>query len=442
MVRVSAPNDPVDSIPILEMPEDMTGWEPDYSPPPRPWQDELLRSADGKQLKKESLHNIILFIGNKYRGVFVLNEFSSEVFIARCPPWDDPQKFKVRRLAHDDVIRMTAQLECDGLAPTPRKTEDAILTVAKVNSVHPVRRYFDTLVWDGRSRLETWLSYYLGAEFQPTEYLATVGTKWLVAAVTRIFEPGAKFDHMLVLEGAQGRGKSTALRVLATFGHDEPEEYFCDALTMGDIHEPRVIAMLQGKMIVEFSELDGMGKKDDESLKRWITLQVDELQKKYQNQVTQYPRQFVLSATTNNNTWLRDPSGNRRYWPVRVGNRIDIDALRRDKEHLWAEAVALYKKGHQIWLSNDDPIYQVAEAEQAQRLEGDVWADAVMEFVKDKQDARIAEILEGSLNIEKARQDKSAEMRVRNILKSNGWVSDENGERGGKRCRVWKNKCI
>lgn len=438
---MSAPRDPEDdgqppeAVPMADEPEDASRWEPDYEPlvPAVNWQNLLVKNSGGK-LKSDSLQNAILLVENQYKGIFVLNEFSDEIFVIRCPPWEDPAKFKAHRLTQDDIIRMTACLECRGLAPTTKKTADAISTVAKKNAFHPVRKYFDSLKWDGISRLSKWISYYLGSE-QNLDYLAAVGTKWLVAAVTRIYRPGAKFDHMLVLEGKQNKGKSTALRTLATFGRDEPVEYFCDSVTLDEIGEPSATAMFQGKIIIEFQELEGMKKKEDTALKRYITLQTDEVQKKYENPVTAYPRQFVLAGTTNDDCWLRDPTGNRRYWPVKVGE-IDIAALKNDREQLWAEAVALYKADYKIWLADGDPVYKLAQAEQSQRVAADPWEPHVLKFIAGRPFVTIAEILKDLMPLV-ASHDNAASSRVAGILKNNGWESNQETIEG-VRARYWK----
>ena len=174
--------------------------------------------------------------------------------------------------------------------------------------------------------------------------MAFIGKKWLTAAVRRAFKPGCKFDHVLVMEGKQGKGKSTALKVLATFGHDVEESYFTDAIMIADIQTKDTIQKIQGSIIVELAELAGFNKKDDEEIKRWITLQHDDVRLPYARTTTRFNRQCVLSATTNSYDYLKDAIGNRRYWPVKTEN-IDLEALRADKTQLWAEAVYNFKPG-------------------------------------------------------------------------------------------------
>lgn len=212
----------------------------------------------------------------------------------------------------------------------------------------------------------------------------------MVAGAARILEPGTKFDHMLVLEGVQGSGKSSALRMLATF--DGKYEYFCDNLSFGEINDRAAIQKLQGKLIIEVAELDGMGKKDDTELKKWITLQSDEIQKKWENAITRYLRQFILSGTTNKDEWLRDPTGNRRYWPVKVG-QINFKAIEDNREQLWAEAVALYTQGFKFHIDKNDRIYEMVEHEQSSRLEEDAWEHSVAKFVDGRNYTRINDIL-------------------------------------------------
>lgn len=369
---------------------------------------------DGK-----SLNNTVIFVREHYKGLFVLNEFSDEIIVRKCPPWEKEHEFRVHRLSDNDVTMMTATLEYYGFKPSVERTRAAIEAVANIHRIHPVRQYFSSLQWDGVPRLGTWLEYYCGATVQPHEYLERIGTMWLVAGVKRVFEPGAVFHNMLVLEGKTNIGKSRTLKALATFGKDIEEEYFTDAVRFKHIDKPAALQILQGKLIVEFAELADMDGESDESLKAWITQSSDEMIKKWAKYPTKYPRQFILAGSTNNDNWLRDPTGNRRYWPVRCLS-FKSDEINRDKEQLWAEAVQLYKDGYSITMPDSDPVYRIAKAEQAMRLMDDPWGDILAKEVHGKPFVTY-EQLYAWLCIPIKDRDTDTDRRIRGAMQNIGW---------------------
>ncbi len=322
---------------------DKTDSDPRPVPASESWR-ELLNWRKKGQIEPNSGANTFLILNHdkKWKGVFVYDLFSRQVLMHRCPPFMADSEFRVKRLEHDDIVKTSYALEYDGLGPSVQRTHDAIKAVAKENRIHPVRDYFDALEWDGVERLDTWLRVYLGATEHDPNYLGPVGAKWLVAAVKRIYQPGAKFDHMLVLEGPQNIGKSFALRTLATLGADEEVEYFTDAIRLEQTALPETIAGLQGSLIMEFAELAALKKREFEDLKNWITIRIDQAQMKYESEITPFPRQFVLAGTTSEE-WLFDPEYAWWFWSVKCREKIDIDRLRGIRRQLWAEAVHRYK---------------------------------------------------------------------------------------------------
>lgn len=417
----------------LETPEDKQRINEDN------WQEYLVNDAKGR-LVKTSLRNTILL--TKYlsqtKDVFRYNEFRHEITVAKCPPWIHYNDFEVHELDDYDITQMTSTLETAEISPNTSNVHRAIEVVAKENSFHPARDYLEGLQWDGKERLKTWLSYYLGAENEDHEYLSIVGTKWLVAAVNRLYKAGCDFHHVLVLEGKQGAGKSTALRELATFGTAKKEAYFTDQVGISDIHNKDTIKMLQGSIIVELAELAGFNKKEDEEIKSWITSPVDQTRLPYARTPVKFPRQFVLSATTNSYDYLKDPTGNRRYWPVEVGS-IDLGAIREDRMQLWAEAVALYREGHTIYLDSDGA--ELATREQEKRRSVDAWEDDVLDVISNlgmsaQEGFKIEKIMRG-LQLGLKDRDFKAQRRISSILQSNGYVSAVKSK-NGKSSRIWK----
>jgi predicted P-loop ATPase/phage/plasmid primase-like uncharacterized protein len=399
------------------------------------WKTKPTAEKEG-QLDPSSGRNTQVLIERQYPGMFRHNEFSDEIWICVRPPWEAKKKFIVRPFTDNDVVNMAAELETLGLNYNPKRTREAIETVAEKHSIHPVRTWFDQLKWDGVPRLGTWLERYCGAMEQDKDYLKTVGTIWMVAAVRRIYEPGVKFDHMLVLEGKQAIGKSTALRILSTFGDDYEVSYFTE-MSMSQIGKSDALQISQGKLIIEFAELDGIKSAADTKLKSWISAQVDEIVKKYKTQVTKYPRQFILAGTTNDDDYLKDSTGNRRYWPVRC-HWINTRELKKVQEQLWAEAIYLHKQKHKIYISDDDPVYKLTYEEQAKRLDTDPWEERVINKIELKRFISSAEVL-SELGLPVHAITPKEQGRVNSIMKKLKWEQRQDKKITGHRRRVWFN---
>lgn len=244
-----------------------------------------------------------------------------------------------------------------------RPSRDLFLTVvadaARQNAFHPVAEYLAGLRWDGVPRIGRWLATYGGAD--DTAYSHAVGELILVAAVRRVRQPGVKFDEMLVLESPQGKNKSTALKALAV-----RDDWFTDDLPL-NAEAKRVIEALSGKWIVEAGELKGMRQGGANHLKGLLSRTHDKARMAYDRLEREVPRQCVIVGTTNDSRYLRDTTGNRRFWPVAVTG-FDLDALRRDRDQLWAEAAAREAEGAPIRL--DPALWGDAAAEQdARRVE-------------------------------------------------------------------------
>jgi predicted P-loop ATPase len=212
-----------------------------------------------------------------------------------------------------------------------------ISDTARLNKFHPVREYLDAQVWDGVPRIDTWLTTYGGVE--NTEYSRAVGALVLVAGVRRVRQPGCKFDEMLIIEHqVQGTDKSSGLAVLAV-----NEDWFSDYLPL-NIDGKQVIEALRGRWIIEAGELSGMRRTDIGHLKSLLSRQIDRSRLAFGCIVCNVPRQCIIIGTTNDQEYLRDTTGNRRFWPVRCKG-FDIEALKRDRDQLWAEAAARESRG-------------------------------------------------------------------------------------------------
>jgi hypothetical protein len=237
----------------------------------------------------------------------------------------------------------------------------------------PVRDYLDGLTWDRKPRIDTWLSVYGGAE--DSVYTRAVGRLMLVAAVRRQSHPGSKFDEMLVAEGDQGAGKSEALRTLVP----DPE-WFTDSVPL-NADDKRLIEQTAGKWIVEVADLHGASKAEIEAVKAMMSRNADRSRLAFGRMTVERPRQFVIFGTTNDDRYLADQTGNRRFWPVKV-NRFDVDGLRWDRDQLWAEAAVAERSGESIRL--DPSLYPVAVREQEQRVVKNPFIDVLAEALQER----------------------------------------------------------
>lgn len=390
------------------------------------WQELLICDGKGNPVKT-SLKNNILFFNHhpRFKGMFKYNEFNHQITVAKCPPWEDEAEFHPHNLDDIDISQAAASIEDFGMSPDITRTHKAIQVTASNQKFHPAREYFNTLEWDGVPRLDKLTTYYFGADMSDgEEYLAFIGKKWMCAAVKRIYKAGAGFHHILVIEGTQGAGKSSALKRLATFGKERHESYFTDSVALSDIQSKDTIPKLQGSIIVELAELSGFSKKDDEEIKRWITLDHDLTRLPYERTPKRFDRQFVLAATTNNSDYLKDPTGNRRFWPFDAKN-IDDKAIERDKEQLWAEAVYLYKQGFDIIPTERER--ELAKEVTSKRMSVDTWEDDVVNAIdglgfKAIEGFKTHEVMNG-MGLGLRDQDYRNSQRVSKIIQTLGYIS-------------------
>ena len=380
--------------------------------------------------------NVILALSSDpvFAGVLAFDEFGQEIVVRQPLPWDCATASLPRPWEDADDIRTAEWLQLRGINVAPVVVGRAVGAVARELRVHPVRDWLDTLRWDGTPRLETWTSAYLGAE--PTAFHHTIGALWLISAIARIYRPGVKADHMLILEGPQGARKSTAIKVLAG------EEWFTDELP--ELGSKDAALHMQGVWIVEIAELDAIGRAEVSRIKAFLTRTTDRFRPPYGRHTVEIKRQCVFAGTVNPDTYLRDETGNRRFWPLRCGD-IDIEALRRDRDQLWAEALARFKDGA-IWWLEDKTLLSAARDEQDKRYQADAWDGLIDRWLTHEQrsvnhgfagvddwqheefersepirDVSVGEILEGAIGIEPAKWTRPDQMRVGAWLKSRSW---------------------
>jgi len=255
-----------------------------------------------------------------------------------------------------------------GFRPAREFFSIVVTDAARRNPFHPVRDYLAELLWDGTPRIDRWLTTYGGAE--DTSYIRAVGALFFIAAVRRVRQPGCKFDELLVLESEQGTHKSTALAILAV-----NDDWFSDDVPL-NADGKRTIEALAGRWILEAAELKGMRKGEIEHLKAFLSRRVDRARMSYDRLVTEVPRACIIVGTTNSDRYLRDLTGNRRFWPVRV-KAFDLETLKRDRDQLWAEGAYREARGESIRL--DPALYKVASDAQGARLIDDPYTDHIAE---------------------------------------------------------------
>jgi predicted P-loop ATPase len=297
---------------------------------------------------------------------------------------------------------------------------------ARYNTFHPVRDYLASLQWDGVKRLDKWLVTYGGAK--DTDYVRAVAAITLIAAVRRVRSPGCKFDEMLILENPQGKDKSSLLACLAV-----KPEWFSDDLPL-NADSKRVIEQTRGRWIIEAADLSGMRRADIEHLKAMLSRQVDRARLAYGRMTTDHPRQFIICGTTNSKDYLKDITGNRRFWPVEV-KTLDMVALTRDRDQLWAEAA--HREAARESIRLDPKLWSTAAVVQKERTIVDPWHDTLRETLgalKGKLLGADAWAIVGMEDVGRRTQDHNE--RLGNAMKSLGWERAV-ASFDGKNCRCY-----
>ncbi len=324
-----------------------------------------------------------------------------------------PWKTAVGREINEKLVRIIRHflLEYFGIEFSKENVFEACETLAQQNHFNPVEEYLKSLRWDGVERLDSWLEVYLGAEGD-REYLAAIGSLVLIAAVRRTRKPGCKFDNVMILEGKQGSGKSTALSILGG-------DWYSDA-ELGRVDNKDAPMILQNTWLHELGELVTLSKSESESIKAFISRSEDRYRAPYDRSTTTHPRRCIFIGTTNSNAYLRDSTGNRRYWPVKT-NKIDLDRLERDRDQLWAEAAA--KEKSQASLSLPEHLWQIAGAEQDTRRVEHPWFDLLKHWLDSHDLDRVLTqtLLKDCLRLEAGRSNQHHGRTLREVMVQLGW---------------------
>jgi predicted P-loop ATPase len=368
------------------------------------WTEDLMRGKRDEIIA--NLHNVILILRNgaRWKGVLAFDEFATRVELKKDPPfatsgtaWTDHYETLTRTWFQRQEIKVSQG-----------DIGRAVQAAARSNPFHPVREYLEGPVWDGTSRIDTWLIVYFSAE--DTAYVRAIGSRWLISAVARIYRPGCQADHALVFEGPQGRLKSSALRTLAV-----RDAWFADRLSRvgtKDAHQE-----LAGAWIVELAEMDCLNKATASAKKAFLTERFDRYRPPYGRHVIDRPRQNVFAGTINPPVggYLTDSTGNRRYWPLACLGDIDRAGLERDRDQLWAEAVQRFKAGAP-WHLETKALEALATAEQDTRFIVDLWEKPIRKWLGDRDEVALDDVLEHALGFPVGGAPQAAVNRAARVL--------------------------
>lgn len=361
---------------------------------------------------------------NPLYGLLRLNLFNGRIEFSRPAPWHKSDRTHAYWKDTDAVmLKYYLQTGDDGkrgafTGASKQLCDEAAIAVAQMHQYDPVVEWLDDTKWDGKARLDRWLVTYCGAP--DTAYVREVGKNTLIAACARGYQPGCKHDSMLVMEGGQDIGKSSVASVLGG-------EFYADVKIAVETPQEiqRTTQSMQLGWILEASEMEFTRKAEINAIKRFLTLQVDITRLPYEKYDSVLPRRsiFIGSVNPTDEGYLRDKTGNRRFWPVAV-TTISLEALARDREQLFAEAVVRYRKGEKWWIT-DPSIKAIAMAEQALRVEGDAWDEIISNWltVNNVQEILTTEyIAMAALNLPKHRIGRTEKSRLCNAMRAAGYT--------------------
>jgi predicted P-loop ATPase len=399
------------------------------------WEKELLWKStvgrDGQIVRtlEAGLSNVYAILRNapEWEGVVVYNDARGEVQFVAPPPFVEvePGAWTPERLSLATRVKTVIWLErVWHLKTNSKAVGEALEAIAASRKINPVQGYLKGLRWDGVPRLDTWLVRYCGTKDTP--YTRGVGAAWLRQGVARALHPGCPFFGMLVLEGLQGRGKSTVFSILGG-------DYFTDDVV--DLHNKDAVAQVRRSWIVELPELAAMRRSDLEATKAFLTRRTDNQRLAYREDPEMMARRCIFGGSTNADVWLVDVSGNRRFWPVKVG-LIDLEALRRDRDQLWAEAMATWSAGAAANL--EEHLWAEAAEEQGDRTMDDVWEGAVSRFIANKAQTSAEDVLVDAIGLKLEQITQRERLRIGDVLRRLGWGRRQiRVKRDGKDAREW-----
>ena len=373
------------------------------------WLDRCIK-GDGKSGKPlPILANALIGLQAEFFNSFAYDEMLCAPLLMEALEGDQ-LGFIPRPCTDNDITILQKFFQHAGLKRLGKDvTHQAVDCFAYEHRFHPVHAWLEKLQWDGTPRIDCLFPAYFGAG--DDKYAQAIGAMFLIGMVARIFEPGCKADHLPVIEGPQGALKSTACGILAG-------EWFSD-------HLPEVSAgkdvsqHLRGKWLIEVAEMHAMSRADATILKSFISRTTERYRPSYGRKEVIEPRQCVFIGTTNKDSYLRDETGGRRFWPVRAGT-IDVEKLERDREQLFAEAVLCYRKGRPWWPDKDFEREHIMP-EQATRYEADAWEEDIATYLATASKVTVSQLAREALGIERPKIGTADQRRIAAALEQLGW---------------------
>jgi putative DNA primase/helicase len=384
------------------------------------WRAALLLNDHDVPKSTEANASLILRCSEHWADRLRYNEFTGQA------EWRPRSGAPWAEISDSDIVSVQGELQQrESIAVGVMVLHLAVEHACRARPHHPVREYLDGLRWDLEPRINTWLQDYLGAE----DTAAPIGKWWLISAVARAERPGCKADHMIVLEGRQGLGKSSAIGIL---GGDWYSETLSDLSAGKDAYQD-----LAGSWLIEIAELDAIKGAGATRIKRFLSTARDKYRPSYGRRSTYHQRQCVFAGTTNELQYLEDTTGARRIWPVRC-SRLDRDGLEAVRDQLWAEARWCWGRDHAWWPETDGDHATLAAAADERRID-DPWAGLAQGWLADQAATR-AELTTGDvlrkLEIPPHQQTRREEMRAARVLRLAGWVAQRRRV-DGARSRIW-----
>lgn len=396
------------------------------------WDTCLLKNKQGAYLPCVSNAVAILTHRDEWRNVIAMDDFAGVIVKRKPPPWDDnlaPEFNALGDWTRGDSIRagvwITREYNC---SMQTYLIDEAVQTVAERWVIHPVRDWLNELRWDRRPRIDNLLIRVAGAIDTP--YVRAITKSFFLSAVARILKPGEKVDTILILEGEQGIGKSTLLRVLAS------DNWFLDSIV--DIGNKDGYQVLRRKWIGELGELASLGRAELARIKQFLSAVKDTYRPSYGRQPVDFLRQTVFVGTINLDGagYLTDPTGARRFWPVTLTKKVDLKTVRADREQLWAEAVYRYRHC-EPWHMHEPKLLKAAAEEAEERRIHDPWEAKVRKWLashkRTEKGVTTEELLDKAIGMLPERQTRASQMQVAQALRTIGWRTIRRGTDGNRR---------
>jgi hypothetical protein len=397
---------------LWQLAEQAPDWQPKQEQAdPDAWQADCLKDHRGALLANLANALAALRCHPALCGCFGYDEMLRAPVLLKPLPGTQAAPHVVRLVTDTDVSRTQEWMQHAGVSRIGKEiTHQAVEARAHECSFHPVRNYLNGVQWDDTRRVATWLHRYLGAEQTP--YTEAIGCMFLIAMVARILEPGCKADYMLVLEGPQSAMKSTACSVLGG-------AYFSDALP--DVTTGKEASQhLAGKWLIEIAEMSAMSRAESAALKAFITRTTERYRPSYGRKEVIEPRQCLFIGTTNKTAYLKDETGGRRFWPLKVGT-IDIPALAHDRDQLFAEAVQCHRAGQRWW---PDAAFERdhIRGEQEDRYETDPWEEPIGAWLLKEKQVTVHKVATDALGKDTGHIGTADRNRITGILERLGWT--------------------